>query len=398
MLYMLGQRELARCVFPVGELTKADVRAHAARLGLRTADKPESMDVCFVKKGGRVEFLDRTRADAPGTVVDSTGAVLGVTQGSRRSRSVSGVAWALPRANGATSSTSTRPPRRSRSGRAPTVARRSRGARPHVRRRRARRAHRCSRRYARTASRPRARLDGNVVRFARRAAARRARSGRRALRRRRARRRWHRSLSPLRATARGCAATAARRSMSSRRTTAIRRASVLNRLRRLADRGPARNELRGLVEAATTTEPSVAPRRRSRTAGAGTDAASTACMPMMRSRTNSTGSASVIGSTTTNPAGTSTAHRRERPMRAARTSTTTSGTPTASATKPSTMRPSARSNGAAITPPHDERAREGKRREEQRRRDAERDALLVAVRERVHGRDRDVVTRREHCA
>ena len=33
--------------------------AHAAALGLRTADKPESMDVCFVKKGGRVEFLDQ---------------------------------------------------------------------------------------------------------------------------------------------------------------------------------------------------------------------------------------------------------------------------------------------------------------------------------------------------
>jgi tRNA-specific 2-thiouridylase len=45
VLYMLGQRELARTLFPVGDLTKADVRAHAARLGLRTAAKPESMDV-----------------------------------------------------------------------------------------------------------------------------------------------------------------------------------------------------------------------------------------------------------------------------------------------------------------------------------------------------------------
>ena len=52
-------------VFPVGELTKAEVRAHAARLGLRTANKPESMDVCFVKKGGRVQFLEERSTDAP---------------------------------------------------------------------------------------------------------------------------------------------------------------------------------------------------------------------------------------------------------------------------------------------------------------------------------------------
>ena len=45
-------------------LTKADVREHAARLGLRTAAKPESMDVCFITRGGRRAFLDRTRAGA----------------------------------------------------------------------------------------------------------------------------------------------------------------------------------------------------------------------------------------------------------------------------------------------------------------------------------------------
>ena len=57
VLYMLGQRQLARTLLPVGELTKATVRAHAARLGLRTAAKPESMDVCFITRGGREEFL-----------------------------------------------------------------------------------------------------------------------------------------------------------------------------------------------------------------------------------------------------------------------------------------------------------------------------------------------------
>jgi tRNA-specific 2-thiouridylase len=81
VLYMLGQRELARSVFPVGELTKADVRAYAARLGLRTADKPESMDVCFVKKGGRVEFLEQRGPMRAGDVVDCSGAVLGTHPG-----------------------------------------------------------------------------------------------------------------------------------------------------------------------------------------------------------------------------------------------------------------------------------------------------------------------------
>ncbi|MEA2842623.1 MAG: tRNA-uridine 2-sulfurtransferase, partial [Actinomycetota bacterium] len=48
VLYVLGQAELARSLFPVGHLTKAQVRARAAELGLVTADKPDSQDVCFV--------------------------------------------------------------------------------------------------------------------------------------------------------------------------------------------------------------------------------------------------------------------------------------------------------------------------------------------------------------
>ena len=61
VLYMLGQRELARTLLPVGDLTKADVRARAAALGLRTATKPESMDVCFVRREDRRAFV-RARA------------------------------------------------------------------------------------------------------------------------------------------------------------------------------------------------------------------------------------------------------------------------------------------------------------------------------------------------
>jgi tRNA-uridine 2-sulfurtransferase len=77
VLYMLGQDELARTMLPVGELTKAQVREHAVRLGLRTAAKPESMDVCFITRGNREEFVTARVGTRPGAVVDGDGAVLG---------------------------------------------------------------------------------------------------------------------------------------------------------------------------------------------------------------------------------------------------------------------------------------------------------------------------------
>ncbi len=92
VLYVLGQAELERCHFPVGELTKAQVRAKARDLGLRTANKPDSQDVCFVSTaGGRREFLQSQIALHPGRVVDRHGRHVGrvdavelVTVGQRR--------------------------------------------------------------------------------------------------------------------------------------------------------------------------------------------------------------------------------------------------------------------------------------------------------------------------
>ncbi|MCU1458827.1 MAG: tRNA (5-methylaminomethyl-2-thiouridylate)-methyltransferase [Actinomycetia bacterium] len=81
VLAMLGPAELARTLLPVGELTKAEVREHAARLGLRTAAKPESMDVCFITKGGRKGFLDARTPARPGSVVDTEGEVVGTHDG-----------------------------------------------------------------------------------------------------------------------------------------------------------------------------------------------------------------------------------------------------------------------------------------------------------------------------
>jgi tRNA-specific 2-thiouridylase len=78
---MLGREQLARTLLPVGELTKADVRDHATRLGLRTAAKPESMDVCFITKGGREAFLAARSERAPGPLVATDGRVVGQHDG-----------------------------------------------------------------------------------------------------------------------------------------------------------------------------------------------------------------------------------------------------------------------------------------------------------------------------
>ena len=57
VLYTLNQDALRRTLFPLGGLTKAETRAHARRLGLPLADKPDSVDICFVPGGDYREFL-----------------------------------------------------------------------------------------------------------------------------------------------------------------------------------------------------------------------------------------------------------------------------------------------------------------------------------------------------
>ncbi len=77
-----AQRELARTLFPIGHLTKAEVRRRATVLGLRTAAKPDSQDVCFITDdGGRTRFLGERIAFRRAVVVDATdGTTLGETE------------------------------------------------------------------------------------------------------------------------------------------------------------------------------------------------------------------------------------------------------------------------------------------------------------------------------
>ena len=78
-LYMLGQRELARIEMPIGELAdKGETRRVAARFGLATATKPDSMDICFI--GGDYRGFVRERAPeafVPGPVERADGSVIG---------------------------------------------------------------------------------------------------------------------------------------------------------------------------------------------------------------------------------------------------------------------------------------------------------------------------------
>jgi tRNA-specific 2-thiouridylase len=111
VLSMLSQRQLGRTLLPVGQLTKKEVRARAAELGLRTAAKPDSQDVCFVPRtpagpvapagcarpagraaSGRAGFLAerielhpaRVVEHSSGEVLDEIPAVELVTVGQRR--------------------------------------------------------------------------------------------------------------------------------------------------------------------------------------------------------------------------------------------------------------------------------------------------------------------------
>ena len=98
VLGMLGQAELARILLPIGTMAKADVRAAAARLGLRTASKPDSQDVCFIASTvGRRRFLAARTGLRPGVVVDTGGRAIGrvdavelVTVGQRRGLGLGG--------------------------------------------------------------------------------------------------------------------------------------------------------------------------------------------------------------------------------------------------------------------------------------------------------------------
>ncbi|HXV86089.1 MAG TPA: tRNA 2-thiouridine(34) synthase MnmA, partial [Gemmatimonadales bacterium] len=88
-LWGIDRAVLGRMLTPVGELTKAETRAAARRLGLVTADKPESVEICFVPEQDYVAVLERhldanDPALAPGPLVSTSGEVIGEHAGYAR--------------------------------------------------------------------------------------------------------------------------------------------------------------------------------------------------------------------------------------------------------------------------------------------------------------------------
>ena len=82
VLAVLTREQLDRSMFPLGDSTKAQVRAEAAERGLAVADKPDSHDICFIADGDTRGFLAERLGEAPGDIVDArTGEVLGQHSG-----------------------------------------------------------------------------------------------------------------------------------------------------------------------------------------------------------------------------------------------------------------------------------------------------------------------------
>jgi tRNA-specific 2-thiouridylase len=83
-LFGLTQEQLSRTDFPLGELTKQEVRDIARRLAVPVAEKPESQEICFVPSGNYVKFIEGYLEEqgsalpkAEGDIVTTTGAMVG---------------------------------------------------------------------------------------------------------------------------------------------------------------------------------------------------------------------------------------------------------------------------------------------------------------------------------
>ena len=83
-LFTLGQSELAHTLFPLGGMSKTEVRERARALGLANADKPESQEICFVPDGDYASFVERAVAPAEirrGSIVTADGQTLAAHRG-----------------------------------------------------------------------------------------------------------------------------------------------------------------------------------------------------------------------------------------------------------------------------------------------------------------------------
>ena len=100
-LYSLSQEVLSRLILPLGNLKKEDTRKEASRLGLRTAKKPESQDLCLVEHyGSMLNFIDNHIDTKKGEIKHINGQILGSHNGIQHftvgQRKGLGIAWTEP--------------------------------------------------------------------------------------------------------------------------------------------------------------------------------------------------------------------------------------------------------------------------------------------------------------
>ncbi len=81
VLYTLGQEELSRTLFPVGEMEKSEIRRLARQWGLPNAMKPDSADICFIPSGDYRAFVRERMPAMAGAIVDTSGAEIGEHDG-----------------------------------------------------------------------------------------------------------------------------------------------------------------------------------------------------------------------------------------------------------------------------------------------------------------------------
>ncbi len=81
MLYHLDRERLSRIVFPLGGMSKREVRQHALEFGLPVANKAESQEICFVPRGQTAAYLARRLPVRAGAVTDAAGRRLGTHRG-----------------------------------------------------------------------------------------------------------------------------------------------------------------------------------------------------------------------------------------------------------------------------------------------------------------------------
>src|SRR5690606_8080204 len=80
-LHQLTQEQLAHTMFPLGEYTKKEVRKMAEQFDLPTAEREESMGICFVGEIPMKEFLQQKIKKTPGNIVTEDGTVIGEHEG-----------------------------------------------------------------------------------------------------------------------------------------------------------------------------------------------------------------------------------------------------------------------------------------------------------------------------